>query len=106
MASFCNTHFQRVHPCARYDSRVCDFFNTFFMLVFRLSFACRISLKHINIALRTLKTEKDAHEKSVLERVLAMDNDAKIAAILALDLFLVGIDTVIKYINIYILRMR
>ena len=37
---------------------------------------------------------KAAHEKSVLERVLEMDNDAKIATVLALDLFLVGVDTV------------
>jgi len=33
-------------------------------------------------------------ELSLLERVLALEGDTKIASILALDLFLVGVDTV------------
>lgn len=33
-------------------------------------------------------------DPSVLQRILAMYNDSKMATVLALDLFLVGIDTV------------
>jgi len=36
------------------------------------------------------------HSSSVLQRILALDADRKTAYNLALDMFLVGIDTVIK----------
>lgn len=42
---------------------------------------------------RTEKREPDK-ELSLLERVLAREGDTKVASILALDLFLVGVDTV------------
>ncbi|XP_017767871.1 PREDICTED: probable cytochrome P450 49a1 [Nicrophorus vespilloides] len=51
-----------------------------------------ICLRHVTEAMNNARN-KDEHEKSVLERVLQLDNDAKIATILAFDLFLVGIDT-------------
>lgn len=50
-------------------------------------------MKHINKGLIN-RTHSSNEEPSVLQRVLAMDNDTKTATILALDLFLVGIDTV------------
>lgn len=40
------------------------------------------------------KTVKDEKDLSLVERILANENDPKIATILALDLILVGIDTV------------
>ena len=41
------------------------------------------------------KTNYDSKkELSLLERVIALEDDAKLASVLALDLFLVGIDTV------------
>lgn len=51
-------------------------------------------MQHINTALKALPTPQDETELSVLQRVLKMDDDAKIATNLALDMFLVGIDTV------------
>lgn len=56
-----------------------------------------ITSKHTNAALAKVKSNEILGEKkkepSLLERVLALDTGAKIATILALDLFLVGIDT-------------
>ncbi|XP_046748004.1 probable cytochrome P450 49a1 isoform X2 [Diprion similis] len=56
-----------------------------------------ITSKHTNAALTRTKTKEitgDAKtDPSLLERILAMDTGVKIATILALDLFLVGIDT-------------
>ncbi|KAJ3658851.1 hypothetical protein Zmor_010569 [Zophobas morio] len=51
-----------------------------------------ITLKHIDIALHKLD-KQDNQELSVLQRVLKMDNNVKTASNLALDMFLVGIDT-------------
>lgn len=52
-------------------------------------------MKYIDIALDNLKnTNLENGEPSVLQRVLQMENDPKVASILALDMFLVGIDTV------------
>ncbi|GLV35347.1 Cytochrome P450 301a1 [Carabus blaptoides fortunei] len=51
-----------------------------------------LTMKHINKGLIN-RTYSSNEEPSVLQRVLAMDNDTKTATILALDLFLVGIDT-------------
>lgn len=58
-------------------------------------------MKHVNIALSELKENSgEKKELSVLQRVLEMDKNTKTASILALDMFLVGIDTVsTKYIN-------
>lgn len=54
--------------------------------------------RYINEALERLKTKKVTSEDdlSLLERVLKSEGDPKIATIMALDLILVGIDTVIK----------
>ncbi|KAF6217028.1 hypothetical protein GE061_001381 [Apolygus lucorum] len=55
----------------------------------------RISSKHTEAALERLRQKaEDTIEPSLLERVLQQNpNDPKIATILALDMFLVGIDT-------------
>lgn len=55
-------------------------------------------MKHITLTLEKLKqkdTTECSSQLSLLERVLAHDpNNARLACILALDMFLVGIDTV------------
>lgn len=56
-------------------------------------------MTHINAALERLEKQniKDiSPDSSLLQRVLALDNDSRTAAVLALDMFLVGIDTVSK----------
>lgn len=57
-------------------------------------------MKHISIAIENMKpnnqlTEKEEENLSIIERIVHKTNDPKIAAVLALDLFLVGVDTVI-----------
>ncbi|KAK6626345.1 hypothetical protein RUM43_006656 [Polyplax serrata] len=55
-----------------------------------------ITMKHIDNALAELKKRnvKDVGtQASLLQRILAMDNNNKVAATLAFDMFLVGIDT-------------
>ncbi|KAJ8973422.1 hypothetical protein NQ317_016705 [Molorchus minor] len=52
-----------------------------------------ICMKYINKSLEDLKSSGSGNEISVLQRVLRLENDPKIAIILALDMFLVGIDT-------------
>lgn len=49
-------------------------------------------MQHIDEALK--KKVDTSTEKSVLQRLLSVDNDIKTAYVLALDMFLVGIDTV------------
>ncbi|XP_076646794.1 putative cytochrome P450 301a1, mitochondrial [Halictus rubicundus] len=50
--------------------------------------------KYTTAALARIQQAKDNDkEPSLLERVLALENDTKLATILSLDLFLVGIDT-------------
>lgn len=45
---------------------------------------------------KSMRHSSENNEMSVLQRVLRLENDTKIATILALDMFLVGIDTVRK----------
>ncbi|CAH1160274.1 unnamed protein product [Phaedon cochleariae] len=52
-----------------------------------------ICLKFIYKSMKASDDINDGNEKSVLQRVLKIGNDPKIASILALDMFLVGIDT-------------
>lgn len=56
----------------------------------------RICMKHIDAAMERLKTKTVQNEKelSLVERILASEPNPKTAYILALDLILVGIDTV------------
>lgn len=56
----------------------------------------RICMKHIDAAMVRLENKQDVAEKdlSLVERILAKEIDPKMAYILALDLILVGIDTV------------
>lgn len=54
-------------------------------------------MKHINIAIQNMdnsKTVKDEENLSIIERIVQKTGNPKIAAVLALDLFLVGVDTV------------
>lgn len=54
-------------------------------------------MKHINIAMENMKENaafKDEESRSIIERIVEKTGDPKIAAVLALDLFLVGVDTV------------
>lgn len=55
-------------------------------------------MKHINIAMENMKNStiaKDEENLSIIERIVQKTGNPKIAAVLALDLFLVGVDTVI-----------
>jgi hypothetical protein len=53
-------------------------------------------MKYIDAAMERLKTKQSLDERdlSLVERVLAGESDPKTAYILAIDLILVGIDTV------------
>lgn len=53
-------------------------------------------MKYIDAAMERLKTKQsfDERDLSLVERILAGESDPKTAYILALDLILVGIDTV------------
>lgn len=58
-------------------------------------------MKHIQIAMEKLiresnadGSEKNVEHISILEKILKQTKDPKIAAVLALDLMLVGVDTV------------
>lgn len=58
----------------------------------------RICMKYIDDAMLRLKNKSqlvtDESELSLVERILAKESDPKTAYVLALDLILVGIDTV------------
>lgn len=58
---------------------------------------CSLCMKHINIAMEKLdmsETVKNEENVSIVERILRKTQNPKIAAVLALDLILVGVDTV------------
>ncbi|XP_031620366.1 probable cytochrome P450 49a1 [Contarinia nasturtii] len=55
-----------------------------------------LCMKHINIAIENMnnsKTVKEEENLSIIERIMQKTGNPKIAAVLALDLFLVGVDT-------------
>lgn len=57
-------------------------------------------MKHINIAIENMNNSvaiKDEDNLSIIERIVKKTGNPKIAAVLALDLFLVGVDTVRQY---------
>lgn len=60
-------------------------------------------MRHINIAIENMKTNqhipKDEEHISIIERIVQKTGNPKIAAVLALDLFLVGVDTVDYFSN-------
>lgn len=62
-------------------------------------------MKYIDAALVRLKNKKSINDEdlSLVERILAKENDPKIAYILALDLILVGIDTVFIYLYLLLI---
>lgn len=55
-------------------------------------------MEHINIAIENMEQTKhlakDEEHISIIERIVQKTGNPKIAAVLALDLFLVGVDTV------------
>lgn len=55
-------------------------------------------MRHITIAIENMETNrhiaKDEEHISIIERIVQKTGNPKIAAVLALDLFLVGVDTV------------
>lgn len=55
-------------------------------------------MKHIDIAMENMNRDKDKYRDeehiSIIERIVNKTGNPKIAAVLALDLFLVGVDTV------------
>lgn len=63
-------------------------------------------MKYIDAAVERLKIKKSVNEAdlSLIERILAKETDPKMAYILALDLILVGIDTV--YGNKFLLQLH
>lgn len=65
---------------------------------------CRICTKYIDVAMERLKTKtvQDEKDLSLVERILASEPDPKTAYILALDLILVGIDTVNFILKFYL----
>ncbi|ENN80609.1 hypothetical protein YQE_02974, partial [Dendroctonus ponderosae] len=52
-----------------------------------------ICLKYINKSMDNLNLEANDDQLSVMQKVLKRENNVKLASILALDLFLVGVDT-------------
>lgn len=62
-------------------------------------------MKHITIAMDKLDLSKEVNDEnmSLVESILRKTKDPKIAAVLALDLLLVGVDTVSSiFILIYV----
>lgn len=70
--------------------------NEIFSLIINSFLYLRICMKYIDAAVVRLKskTAVDEADLSLVERILAKETDLKIAYIFALDLILVGIDTV------------
>ncbi|XP_060819979.1 probable cytochrome P450 301a1, mitochondrial [Bombus pascuorum] len=67
---------------------------TWLQYVNALDTIVNITSKYTMAALSRIKeVEKSDKEQSLLQRILALENDTKLATILSLDLFLVGIDT-------------
>lgn len=64
---------------------------------------CSITMKHITAAMDRLQERGACNsQSSLLERVLALEPDnPRLACILALDMFLVGIDTVSSVYSSY-----
>lgn len=66
-------------------------------------------MRHINIAMEKMNnsTEVKSEEHiSIVERILQKTNNPKIAAVLALDLIMVGVDTVSYSFDILLLSIR
>lgn len=65
---------------------------------FFVFFFDRLCMQHISVAMGKINMEKevDLQHVSLLENILRETKSEKIAAVLALDLMLVGVDTVRK----------
>ncbi|KAF7285325.1 hypothetical protein GWI33_011118 [Rhynchophorus ferrugineus] len=76
--------------------------STFKQYIEALDSIREICLKYINISMENLKKNGgciDRHQLSVMQKVLDKEQDAKLASILALDMFLVGVDTLTIFEN-------
>lgn len=60
-------------------------------------------MKHIEIAMSKLNLDQEVNSEhiSIVEQILRETRNPKIAAVLALDLMLVGVDTVSDYPILY-----
>lgn len=60
-------------------------------------------MKHITVAMDKLdlNQEVDPNNMSIVEKILRQTRNPKIAAVLALDLMLVGVDTVSVYYHFH-----
>uniref|UniRef100_A0A146LD79 Putative cytochrome P450 301a1, mitochondrial n=3 Tax=Lygus hesperus TaxID=30085 RepID=A0A146LD79_LYGHE len=68
---------------------------TWYKYINNMDFFREVCLKYINKSQSNLKSKNvDEDELSLLERILVKEKDPKIACIFALDLILVGIDTI------------
>lgn len=66
-------------------------------------------MKHINIAIENMNNNtvvKEEENLSIIERIMQKTGNPKIAAVLALDLFLVGVDTVNHQYYVQLLDWR
>uniref|UniRef100_A0A1B6KMB4 Cytochrome P450 n=1 Tax=Graphocephala atropunctata TaxID=36148 RepID=A0A1B6KMB4_9HEMI len=59
-----------------------------------MDYFIKICMKYIDSAMERLKTKDSSSDLSLLERILVSEPDPKTAYVLALDLILVGIDTI------------
>nr|QTM97416.1 Cytochrome P450 [Sitophilus oryzae] len=67
---------------------------TFTQYIEALDCIREICLKYINLSMENLKHLEDDSKLSVMQKVLKKEQNAKLASILALDMFLVGVDTI------------
>jgi hypothetical protein len=68
----------------------------------------RLCMKHIEIAMSKLNLEQEVNSEhiSIVEQILRETRNPKIAAVLALDLMLVGVDTVSGCTNFFRYKYR
>lgn len=102
------TRFQYLNNLWSYE-RICDFFSMSKYIFVRVNLHSFTS-KYTKIALKRIKEKSgdEPGELSLLERILKLDGNEneKTATILALDLFLVGIDTVSFFVTIRTRKKR
>lgn len=70
----------------------------------------RLCMKYISQTMRKMETKNYENTKeeniSIVERILLKTGNPKLAAVLALDLLLVGVDTVISAISLMLLGLN
>lgn len=97
-----NQGVSRIYCSAGQFQRVCSILLFLYIIrfgEFKLYYSNqRLCMRHITIAIENMETNKnipkDEEHISIIERIVQKTGNPKIAAVLALDLFLVGVDTV------------